>query len=390
MPQSGFTPVQLYRSSTAAAVPSAGNLQDGELALNFRDGILYYKDHVGVVQTLASAFGVTPVSRGGTGQSSLTSGAILRGNGTGAVTASLFSESGSTMSLFGNMLFASSTPTLTFNTGGPVVASPATGTLTISTSGVERVRITNTGLVGIGTTTPSEALSVQGNISTSGTLLTASPVPVTSGGTGVAAVASGAILRGNGTSAMSVSLFSESGSTMSLFGDLLFASPTPTLTFNVGGPTLFSPAASTLAISTSATERVRVTNIGRVGIGTAAPTEILHVIGNILASGSITAFSDASLKEDVRTIDKALDKVLHMRGVSFRRKDTGEAGVGVIAQEAVCVLPEVVFSSGELLTVAYGNIVGVLIEAIKELNAKIEHLEAARNRFDNTISQMEG
>ena len=113
---------------------------------------------------------------------------------------------------------------------------------------------------------------------------------------------------------------------------------------------------------------------GNVGIGTATPSEKLNVSGNILASGNITAYSDIKLKTNITTIDNALDKVSRMRGVMFTRKDTGAKGTGVIAQEMQEVLPEVV-QDGETLSVAYGNIVGVLIEAIKELKAEIEQLK---------------
>ena len=54
MAQTGYTPIQIYQSSTAANVPSAANLLAGELAINTADGKLFYKDSVGAVQTLAS------------------------------------------------------------------------------------------------------------------------------------------------------------------------------------------------------------------------------------------------------------------------------------------------------------------------------------------------
>lgn len=98
--------------------------------------------------------------------------------------------------------------------------------------------------------------------------------------------------------------------------------------------------------------------------------------GNITATGNVTAYSDARLKENVETISNALDLVNRMRGVFYDRIDTGEPGVGVIAQEMEEIIPEVVAPSDGKLTVAYGNLVGVLIEAVKELSAKIEALEA--------------
>lgn len=93
---------------------------------------------------------------------------------------------------------------------------------------------------------------------------------------------------------------------------------------------------------------------------------------SFIATGNIGAYSDERLKSNVRTIDSALDKVSKMRGVYFDK--AGKASVGVIAQEMETVLPEVVFD-GEYKSVAYGNIVGVLIEAIKELKAEVERLK---------------
>lgn len=98
--------------------------------------------------------------------------------------------------------------------------------------------------------------------------------------------------------------------------------------------------------------------------------------GDFTAAGNITAYSDAKLKENVETIQEALSLVNRMRGVFYDRIDTGEHGVGVIAQEMQEVLPQVVIPNDGALSVAYGNIVGVLIEAVKELSAKIEKLEA--------------
>ena len=95
--------------------------------------------------------------------------------------------------------------------------------------------------------------------------------------------------------------------------------------------------------------------------------------GTVVANGNITAYSDERLKSDIKTIDNALDKVNALRGVTFIKD--GERGLGVIAQEVEKVLPEVVLD-GEYKSVAYGNIVGVLIEAVKELTKEVEDLKA--------------
>ena len=106
------------------------------------------------------------------------------------------------------------------------------------------------------------------------------------------------------------------------------------------------------------------------GFRNIANTGTITTGGAITASGDITAFSDERLKSDIETIDNALDKVMNMRGVSFTKQ--AEKKIGVIAQEVEKVLPEVV-SDGEYKSVAYGNMVGVLIEAIKELKSQLDN-----------------
>jgi hypothetical protein len=116
-----------------------------------------------------------------------------------------------------------------------------------------------------------------------------------------------------------------------------------------------------------------VSATARVGINNSNPTQALTVNGSILASGDVTAFSDVRLKSNIVTIDSALEKVLKLRGVYFTKDDKNS--MGVIAQEVEKVIPEVVADNGGYKSVAYGNIVGLLIEAIKELKQEIEVLK---------------
>jgi len=95
---------------------------------------------------------------------------------------------------------------------------------------------------------------------------------------------------------------------------------------------------------------------------------------NITASGTVTANSDEKLKENVITIENALEKVLSLRGVEYDRIDSGDHQIGVIAQEVEKIIPEVVYGN-ETKSVAYGNLVGLLIEAIKEQQNEIEELK---------------
>jgi hypothetical protein len=102
----------------------------------------------------------------------------------------------------------------------------------------------------------------------------------------------------------------------------------------------------------------------------------LTVGGSITASGDITAYSDERLKESITTIDNAVALVKQLRGVRYVMKETQKQSVGVIAQETIKALPEVVSESEEgMLSVAYGNIVSVLIEAIKEQQVQLEELK---------------
>ena len=99
--------------------------------------------------------------------------------------------------------------------------------------------------------------------------------------------------------------------------------------------------------------------------------------GTFTASGDICAYSDKRLKRNIQTIDNALDTVHNLRGVTFEK--SLKPSIGVIAQEVEEVLPELVNTDADgMKSVAYGNIVGVLIEAIKEQQKQIEEL---KNKF---------
>ena len=97
--------------------------------------------------------------------------------------------------------------------------------------------------------------------------------------------------------------------------------------------------------------------------------------GAITSSGNVTAYSDERLKDDIETLDGK--KVLEMRGVSFTKD--GESGSGVIAQELEKIAPELVHTADDEMgtkSVAYGNLVGYLIEAVKTQQQQIEDLSS--------------
>ena len=120
-----------------------------------------------------------------------------------------------------------------------------------------------------------------------------------------------------------------------------------------------------------------------VGLGTLTNTGALNNTGTltntgaITATGNITAFSDIRGKENISTIENGLSKTLALNGVLFTDKSTQQRRTGLIAQDVLAVLPEAVSTNADgYYSLAYGNLVGLLVQAIKELNAKVDSLSA--------------
>ena len=142
------------------------------------------------------------------------------------------------------------------------------------------------------------------------------------------------------------------------------------------------------------TERMRINSSGNVGIGTTAPAEALHVVGNIVATGNITAnYSDNRLKDFQGTIPNALNKVAQLNGYYYTPNETAQSlgvdnnglEVGISAQEVEAVLPEIVAKSAigeDYKTVMYEKLTPLLIEAVKELTKKVAKLELRLDKVE--------
>lgn len=102
--------------------------------------------------------------------------------------------------------------------------------------------------------------------------------------------------------------------------------------------------------------------------------------GNVTATGNVTAFSDPRLKTDLVQISDALDKVARLTGYTYERIDTGERQVGLLSTDVEAVVPEAVQKGREYDAVNYGGLMGLMVEAIKELTARVEKLEAGHGR----------
>ena len=177
----------------------------------------------------------------------------------------------------------------------------------------------------------------------------------------------------------------SSGSlTIDVAGDILLDADGGDITFKDGGTEFgnISNSSSDMLIQSAVSNKDMKFNGNDGGSTITALTLDMSAAGaatfndSITAGADITAFSDMRIKHDIKTIEGALAKVSDMRGVYFKRNN-GEAGTGVIAQEIENILPEVV-KDGEYKSVAYGNMVGILIEAIKELKAEVEKLKESK------------
>jgi hypothetical protein len=303
MAQSGYTPILIYASGTTTNVPLAANLTSGssgaELALNYADGKLFYKDSGGVVQVIG--WKTTPVSAGGTGLTSGTSGGVPYYSSTSAITSSAL--------LAANALMI----------GGGAGVAPSTIT-------------TGTGVV--------------------------TALGVNTGSAGAVVVNGGAL----GT---------PSSGTLT---NCTF----PTLNQNTSGTAGGLSGTPNITVGTIAGGN---TQLNSLGINTAAS----GTAGEIRATNNITAYySDDRLKTKLGNIQDALAKVKTLSGFYYEANQTAQdlgydavREVGVSAQQVQAVLPEIVVPAPideKYWTVRYEKLIPLLIEAIKELDAKVESL----------------
>jgi hypothetical protein len=137
-----------------------------------------------------------------------------------------------------------------------------------------------------------------------------------------------------------------------------------------------------------------------VGImsSTTSSSYALYVTGSIYATANVTAYSDRRAKKNIETIDNALGKTNQLRGVYYEAieeqvHDTAHHGkrlMGVIAQEVLEVVPEVVTydKENDKYGVSYANMVGLLIEAVKELSDKVTEQDARIAKLEALVTKL--
>jgi hypothetical protein len=317
--------------------------------------------------------GTFTVGQGGTGAVSLTG--YLKGNGTSAFTA-VSTIPSSDITGLGTMA-AQNSNSVTI-TGGTINATAIGGT-TPSTGAFTTLGAT-------GDATLATIIAGTWNGSTIG---------VGYGGTGLTtAPANGALLIGHGTTYTSATLtagtaigvtngsgsitINNTGVTSAVAGTgVTVSAGTGAVTFSIGQAVATSSAVTFASQTISGSSQISSLGVGTAASGTA---------GEIRATNAITAYySDDRLKTRKGNIQNALAKIETLNGFNYEANEVAQAlgykvkpEVGVSAQEVQAVMPEVVVPAPideKYLTVHYDRMVPLLIEAIKELSAKVKELE---------------
>jgi hypothetical protein len=136
----------------------------------------------------------------------------------------------------------------------------------------------------------------------------------------------------------------------------------------------FTGAVGELSVDTDV-KTIRIHDGSTAGGFSVARSNLSNVSNvGVLTATDFNSTSDISLKENIKTLENPIEKIMKLNGVSFDWKESGSSSIGVIAQEIEKVLPQLV-SNGEVKSVNYNGLIGVLIEAVKEQQRQIEELK---------------
>jgi len=405
--QSGFTPIQLFRSATAAAVPTGASLVAGELAINTADERLFFTNSGGTVQLLAS--------------SAAAAGSFVTVAATTSVTTPLVTNAG----------------TLALTATGANIVS-------VATNGAERMRVTAAGRVGIGTVAPSTTFNVVSTdefsagftVTTTSTQTALFNHPVALIGNSSTAAANGVGLRftladtaGGGQIAAGIGAVATSKTASTVASDLYFytgtnermrvlsngyvgigaSAPNGQLVVNgVGGNGTIAGGRNALYLRNANSTGAQSSAIIFGSAGTESSCQILNDIsangttinrldifagsggGVFLATNatSWSASSDERMKTIIEPIANASAKVSTLRAVigRYHTDALDKRRAFLIAQDVLKVLPEAVNVPDDpeaMMGVAYAELVPLLVAALTEQAAKIDALVARVTQLES-------
>ena len=401
MAQTGYTPIQLYRTATASAAPTAGNLADGELAINTLDGKLFYKDSSGVVQTIATK-GAGTIGGSNTyvqynnngalgGSSSFVFDGTNVGIGTSSPTQKLdvyaasgvlgltVRVAGSTGSDQAFVIAQAGSNTAYMRqdgNGGSFLVSP--NNWSIFTNSSERMRINSSGNVGIGITAPANLLDIQNNLTSQ---------------IRVGYVAGSATAYYDFGRDSADGLFGFNGAQTSFVGYKWKIQGTEVMRIDTSGNLLVGASAAPTTFRVYAERsglqyglRHPSATAGQYFFMQTDSSNTFYVqsqAGNgvyLTNTGtSWNAVSDERAKDIIEPITDATEKVLFLRAIigSYKNDDTKKRRSFLIAQDVKAVLPEAVDDTNpDNLGLAYADVIPLLVAAIQELSAKVTALES--------------
>ena len=125
-------------------------------------------------------------------------------------------------------------------------------------------------------------------------------------------------------------------------------------------------------------EAITVLQDGKVGIKDSSPSYELEVNGTVAAT-NFDSLSDRRYKTNIQVIENPIEKIMKIDGVSFNWKETNQPSLGVIADNIIEVLPEIV-SGEDTKSVNYNGLIGLLIETVKDQQKQINKLRDLINK----------
>ena len=165
-------------------------------------------------------------------------------------------------------------------------------------------------------------------------------------------------------------------------GDIILDADGADVIFKDGGTAIahLTNSSSDFVIETKVQDKDFIVKGDDGGSGITALTIDMSSAGAATFNNDVTAFSDKRLKTDISPIENALEKVMRMQGVYYKRNDVENAKtqVGVLAQDMETIVPEVVLTADDEMqtkSVDYGKLTAVLMEAVKELSNEVTHLK---------------